>query len=148
MGKSGSKAKPDCSDWSASVLACIGCGQGNLFCHPRSLILRQCEVGNCDKGTAYCSFECRSHPSLEKRDDVWIIVGDCIHVVDLEVLRIVHVRVGFGSGSETPSAVGFVVRFLAIHEPNSVTVYGNPVSGKTRTVPECNVADLLWSNLE
>src|SRR5439155_1611091 len=80
---------------------------------------------------------------IQQRDDVAIVVGDGVDVVEADVGEIVHVGVGLEPAQEAPAAVELGVGFLAIHEADGPPLDGDVVARKARAPSPRERQDLV-----
>src|SRR5262249_34902384 len=77
---------------------------------------------------------------VEEGNDLWVVVGDCVYVVDVRVRWLIHILLGLDPSGEPPAAVYVVSGPFAVHESNDSAVNSNHVSCNATTAAFSRVA--------
>ena len=60
---------------------------------------------------------------VQQRDDVGIVVADCVQLVNPGIVGVVHVLLALITGGESPAAVPVAVRLLPVAVANLAALY-------------------------
>ena len=66
---------------------------------------------------------------VQQRDDVGIVVADCVQLVNPGIVGVVHVLLALITGGEAPAAVPVAVRLLPVAVANLAALYRDAVGG-------------------
>ena len=68
---------------------------------------------------------------VQQRNDVGIVVANCVQLVNPGIVGVVHVRLALVTGGKAPAAVPAAVRILPVAVANLVALHRNAVGGDT-----------------
>src|SRR5215831_17595208 len=78
------------------------------------------------------SFKRRSDGRIEQRDDIAIVVGDGVDVIEGKVFGVIHIVLRLCACKESPAAVDVVVGILTIHESHTLSFHSNQIGSEAR----------------